>query len=230
MPNSPIQIVLNTDNFIENWDRTGGGRKKDFYADHDAEFVQHKHKISSQLSEIKDRQLENEFSKISYAKLILKPSGLAKSHRPTKALFKRNLAPIVGAGDLGELFVELTPQRIDAVSERIQEAEETTRWKDDAAGKPKPNPSSTRSELGAIEDIKPLITSDKRKFSVTEGLKWLSDPRTGGAYIIELFETPPLRQDWDTLPKEKYRLFKSFSDGLHNFGTGFVPRQHKLDR
>ncbi|MCB1530703.1 MAG: hypothetical protein H6853_03720 [Rhodospirillales bacterium] len=131
MPNSPIQIVLNTDNFIESWDRTGGGPNKDFYANNDAEFVQHKQKISSQLSDIKKNQVENEFSEISYAKLVLKQSGLAKSHRPTKALFKRDTTPVVGAGDLGELFIELDPSRIDKVTERIQQAEEFTNWKED---------------------------------------------------------------------------------------------------
>lgn len=223
MPNSPIQIVLNTDNFIESWDRTGGGPNKDFYANNDAEFVQHKQKISSQLSDIKKNQVENEFSEISYAKLVLKQSGLAKSHRPTKALFKRDTTPVVGAGDLGELFIELDPSRIDKVTERIQQAEEFTNWKEDKnTGKPYPHPSAFRSELGAIEDIKPMMASDKRKFSVTDGLKWLSDPRTGGAYIVELFETPQPRQDWDNLPKEKYKLFKSFADGLHEFGTGLI--------
>ena len=223
MTNSPIQIVLNTDNFIESWDRTSGGPNKDFYESHDAEFVQHKQKILSQLSEIKKNQVENEFSEISYAKLVLKQSGLAKSHRPTKALFKRDTTPVVGAGDLGELFVELDPGRISKVEERIQKAEESTRRKEDKkTGKTHSHPSAFRSELGAIEDIKSMTAPDKRKFSVMDGLKWLSDPRTGGAYIVEFFETPPPPQDWNNLPKEKYKLFRSFADGLHEFGTGLI--------
>ncbi len=32
---------------------------------------------------------------------------------------------------------------------------------------------------GAIKEIKPYTTADKRKFSVTDGLQWLSDSRTG---------------------------------------------------
>jgi hypothetical protein len=222
MRNSPIQVVLNTDNFVESWDRKGGGPKRDFYAGEDIIFAEHKRKISTQLTSLKEQQINNEFSEMSYAKLTLKPSGLAKSHRPTKSLFRQDLSPIVGAGDLGELFVELNPARIDSISKKIETAESETRWKLDTAGRPKPNPSSARSELGAIEDIKPLTASDKRKFSITEGLSWLSDPRTGGAYIIELFETPLPRQDWDNLPREKYKLFKSFADGLQNFGTGLV--------
>jgi hypothetical protein len=222
MSNSPIQIVLNTDNFIELWDRKGGGLNKDFYQGNDAEFALHKSNISSQLSNIKKEQTKNEFSEISYAKLILKQSGLAKSHRPTKSLFKQDIAPVIGAGDLGELFVELSPGSVDIISSKIDKAEEKTTWKDVPNKKSVPNPSRIRSEVGSIAEIKPYTASDKRKFSVTEGLKWISDPRTGGSYIVELFETPPLRQDWDILPVEKYKLFKSFTEGLEKFGTGLI--------
>lgn len=222
MSNSPIQIVLNTDNFIEAVERTGGGLNKDFYAGSDEAFIQHIEDISLQLSNIKQKQKENEFSEISYVKVTLKQSALAKSHRPTKALFRQDLAPIVGGGDLGELFVELSPGSIDKISSKINSAEENTRWKEGPGRSPVPNPSKLRSELGSIEEIHPYTASDKRKFSITEGLEWISDPRTGGAYIIELFETPPPRQDWDNLPREKYKLFKSFMDGLQSLGTGLV--------
>src|SRR5690606_5100739 len=102
MRNSPIQIVLNTDNFIVSRDKTGGGGNKDFYADHDAEFITHKSDIFEQLNTIKENQFESEFSEISFAKLVLKPSALAKSHRPTQTIFRKDVTPIVGAGDLGE--------------------------------------------------------------------------------------------------------------------------------
>lgn len=45
---------------------------------------------------------------------------------------------------------------------------------------------------------------------------------TGGAYIIELFETPPARQDWDNLSPEKLALFRSFTEGLAKFGNGLM--------
>ena len=53
-------------------------------------------------------------------------------------------------------------------------------------------------------------------------MEWISNPQTGGAYIIELFETPPQRQDFDTLPQHKQRLFSTFIDGLQKFGNGIV--------
>lgn len=222
MANGPIQIVLNSADFISTWERTPGNQDKDFYAGNDSEFVTHKQKISEQLDSLKKNMVTNEFSEISYAKVILKQSALAKSHRPTGAIFKQEVAPVVGAGDLGVLFVELTPNGIEKINLKISQAEEETRYKTDKTGKTKPNPSPVRSELGAIEEIRPYDSSDKRKFNISDGLKWITNPQTGGAYLIELFENPPRRQDWDNLSGEKFKLFKSFFDGLAKLGKGIV--------
>lgn len=158
-----------------------------------------------------------------YAKLVLEQSALPKSHRPTKALFRRDLTPVVGAGDLGELYIQVTPSSINRTLCKIAQAKETTTRKEvKSTGKIVITPSRAKSEVGAIKEIKPYTTADKRKFSVTEGLQWLSDSRTGGAYIVELFETPPPRQEWDLLPPEKVRLFQSFVDGLQEMGQGLI--------
>lgn len=230
MANSPIQIVLNTNDFISAWERPPGGGKKDFYEGNDREFVEHKEKLSAQLSGIKSVINENEMSEISYAKLILKQSALAKSHRPTSALFKKELAPIVGGGDLGELYVELTPDRIDEINDTISKAEDETRWKEDKSGKMVAKPSKLRSEVGSIDEILPYTVSDKRNFSVQEGLDWVSNPQTGGAYIVELFETPPERKNWDTLSSEKFRLFQSFITGLSSLGDSLVSSRVDLNQ
>lgn len=222
MANSPIQIVLNSNDFIGDWLRTPGGENKDFYAGKDKEFVAHKNKIMEQLDLLKTELTENEFSEISYARIILKKSALAKSHRPSNVLFKKDIAPIIGGGDLGELFVEIQPSSLDKINAKVSQTEEETRYKENSLGKTVPNPSAARSELGAIEEIKPYTASDKRKFSIKEGLKWIAKPQTGGAYLVELFEVPPPLQDWDNLSKQKYRLFKSFFDGLGKFGNGIV--------
>lgn len=221
MAKSPIQIVLNSSDFIQTWDRKGGGPRKDFYADNDKDFVAHRTKLAEQLAALMPKQNGNKFSDISYAKVTLKQSALAKTHRPTTAIFNRETAPVMGGGDLGELFIELQPSSIQKISEKVLQAESKTKWKE-KDGIRTPNPSSIRSEVGAIEEIQPYTASDKRKFSISEGLKWLADPRTGGAYIVELFEIPPPRQVWDSLPQEKLKLFKSFVDGLSGFGNGLV--------
>lgn len=224
MANSPVQIVLNSDAFIEALENNGGGGSKDFFAGNDNEFIEHRDNIQNQLNEIKSMQLVSSFSKVSYAKVTLKQSALAKSHRPTSQVFKKDIAPVIGAGDLGELFVELTPESIDKINNKVGQAETETRYKE-KNGKNEPNPSRLRSEIGAIEEIAPYTASDKRSFSVKEAVTWLSNPQTGGAYMVELFEAPPVRQDWDLLSKYKFELFDSFFGGITNLGTGiFVSR------
>lgn len=219
MANSPVQIVLNTNDFIEALDNKGGGPSKDFFAGNDSDFVEHRDNLQKQLSEIRSMQLVNSFAKISYAKVTLKQAALAKSHRPTSQVFKRDIAPVVGAGDLGELFVELTPESINEINKKVGQAETETRYKE-KNGKSEPNPTRLRSEVGAIQDIVPYTASDKRKFSVKEAVEWFSNPQTGGSYMVELFEAPSARQDWDLLSQYKFDLFKSFFDGLENIGNG----------
>lgn len=222
MANSPVQIVLNSNDFITSLDKKGGGPNKDFYADNDAAFIAHKRELAIQLSTLKEKQISNPFSEVSYAKLTIKQSALAKSHRPTSQLFVKDVAPVVGGGDLGEIFVRLDPISIDKIGKKVSQAEEETRWKTQKDGKKKPNPSQLRSEVGAINEIVPYTPADKRKFTISEGIQWLSKPQTGGAYIVELFQTPPPRQEWDRLSPQEFKLFKSFSDGLSNFGNGTV--------
>jgi hypothetical protein len=213
MTNSPIQVVLNTNNFIEDVENPGGGPSMDFFEDKDAEFIKHRDSLFQQLHEIKDIQLNNEFAPISYAKVTLRQSALAKSHRPSRAMFKPEIAPIIGAGELGELYIELTPESIDRVSSDMERVEAETRKKT-YQGREVANPSRLRSEIGAIDHILPHTKSDKRNFSVKEAIDWLSDSRSGGSYIVELFDDPPAKKDWDTLTVAKRKLFSSFINGL----------------
>nr|WKN38691.1 S8 family peptidase [Tunicatimonas sp. TK19036] len=219
MANSPVQIILNTNDFIESWDRRGGGPAKDFFAGNDIEFVEHRDHLQKQLNEIRSMQLISSFAPVSYVKVTLKQAALAKSHRPTSQIFKPDIAPVVGAGDLGELFVELTPESIDQINKKFGQAETETRYKE-KGGKNEPSPSRLRSEVGAIQEITPYTADDKRNFSVKEAIEWLANPQTGGSYIVELFDAPPARQNWDVLSQYKFNLFKSFFEGLEAFGSG----------
>lgn len=229
MAYSPIQVVLNTNNFIEDIENPRGGSYTDFFEDRDSEFIEHRDSLFQQLHEIKDMQINNEFAPISYAKITLRQSALAKSHRPSKAIFNPELTPIVGAGELGELYVELNPESIDRVSSCMGRAETKTRKKL-VDGKEKSNPSRMRSEIGAIDHISAHAESDKRKFSVNQAIEWLSDPRSGGAYIIELFDDPPAKKDWDTLSVPKRKLFSSFINGLETFDSGLLALKIRQDK
>lgn len=219
MANSPVQIVLNTNDFIEALEHNGGGSPKDFFDGNDADFVDHRDNLQKQLGEIRSMQLVSSYTKVSYAKVTLKQAALAKSHRPTSQIFKRDIAPVVGAGDLGELFVELTPESIDVINGKFNRVETEVEYKE-KDGKSEPKPTRLRSEIGAIENISAYTASDKRKFSVKEAIEWLSNPQTGGSYMVELFEAPPARKDWDLLSAYKFDLFESFIDGLENVGNG----------
>jgi len=218
MTNSPVQIVLNSDDFIQALENTGSGLNKDFFAGNDTDFITHRENLHHQLNEIKKMQIKSSYAKTSYAKVTLKREALAKSHRPTSQIFKSDIAPVIGAGDLGELFVVLTPKSIDRINNKIRQAETETKYRE-KNGKIEANPSRLRSEIGAIEEISLYDASDRRKFSVREAVQWLSNPQTGGFYMVELFETPPLRQDWDLLSKNKFDLFKSFFDGIEDLNA-----------
>ena len=87
MANSPIQIILNTNDFIEALERTAGGPSKDFFAGKDVEFEKHRDNLQKQLLEIKTMQVVSSFAPVSYAKVTLKQDALAKSHRPTSQIF-----------------------------------------------------------------------------------------------------------------------------------------------
>ncbi|WP_222537023.1 S8 family peptidase [Pedobacter polysacchareus] len=213
MANSPVQIILNSNDFITSLDNNPGGGEKDFFAGNDGEFVKHKAQLQNQLLAIKDIQQEEDFGQISYAKVSLQQSALAKSHRPTGQIFKRNTAPVIGGGDLGEIYVELTQRSIDSLVGKVGEAEVETRYKQ-RDGKTVASPSQLRSEVGAIKEILPYAKSDKRKFSVDEAVSWLESPETNGVYLVELFQSIPHQKDWDLLNSHRLKLIQSFIEGL----------------
>jgi len=221
MANSPLQIVLNSKDFIEIWDRPKGGGKKDFYEHKDNEFIEHRAAIVEQLESLKREHNLDRFGPITFAKVTLKQAALAKSHRPTSSLFKEDVAKIVGAGELGQLYIEISRSNIDVVKKKALLAEDHSKWIEDKNGKMVCRPSVVRSEVGAIEKIEKYTSFDKRSFSVAEAVEWLSDARTGGNYLIELFDLPT--KDWQgDIPDEKGRLFGSFFSGLSQLKLGMI--------
>lgn len=222
MSRNPIQVVLNSSNYINVWDRPPGGSKKDFYEGNDIEFVEHKQNLKKQLSTISERKYNTDFSDIRYVKVKLKTSALAKSHRPSATLFTKDIAPVVGNGDLGEMLVEFNANSVEKLNSKINRAEEETKWKLDKKNKMIANPSKERSAIGAIEEIVEYHAADKRNFTVKDGLEWLKNPRTGGSYIIELFDIPSSSTSLGEYSEQKLKLFNSFIQGLNSQGNGLV--------
>ncbi|MCW3161309.1 S8 family peptidase [Chryseobacterium oryctis] len=218
---SPVQVVLNADNFIQNHDRPPGGTNKDFFAENNAMFKAHKNNILSQLDSIENFQEKNKFSRFVFAKVTLRPSALAKSHRPTARMFKNSVAPVVGGGELGEIYVGLNSTAITELKNTVEKAEENIRTKFDKDGNEVPNPSAIRSEVGSIDSISVYGREERRKFSSKDAVEWLADKRTGGLYLITLFESIPAKKDWNVFEVDKVQLFESFLKGLESlpFGT-----------
>jgi hypothetical protein len=216
---SPIQIVLNPENFEEAREAGGGGGRKDFFAHRDREFGVHKAALMSQIDTISDVLSAQSHGPIGYVKVILKREAWAKSHRPVGALFRNDRTPLVGGGDLGVMIVEGHPSALAHVKAEIAKAETQTRVRfDESKGKEVSNPSAQKSEAGAIERIELYGTSDKRKFSVEDAVAWLSNPMTGSGYEVELFDVLPPRSEWDRLDGPHRRLVESFVNGFHGLG------------
>jgi hypothetical protein len=223
---SPIQIILNPENFEQARDKGGGGPKKDFFADRDAAFKAHKTALLGQLDAVSTALSQQPQGAMGYVKVILRRSAWAKSHRPIRALFKPGVIEIAGGGDLGELYFEARPRSLRVVGAAIAGAEEITRWKEDPeTGKLVAHPSAAKSETGAIDRIELYGPRDRRRFSLDEALNWLANPMTGSSYHIDLFDVPPPRSEWDAVEPERQRLYASFTEGLASMGQGLTAQR-----
>ncbi|MFN4275748.1 MAG: S8 family peptidase [Ferrovibrio sp.] len=223
---SPIQIILNQESFEEARETNGGGGRKDFFAERDGAFVAHKKALKSQIGGITTLLRNQEQGNIGFVKVVLRREAWAKSHRPLKALFKPDRLPLVGGGDLGEMYFEASPRALAQVAATVDEAEDATtlrynKYKD----RIEPYPSPARSEVGAIDKIELYGPRDKRDFTVDEALAWLSNPMTGGGYHVELFDIPLPRSQWDTIDTERQKLYSTFLEGLAAVGQGLVAQR-----
>lgn len=218
---SPIQIVLNPENFEEAREARGGGGRKDFYAHRDRDFVAHKAALIDQLDAISGTLAAQSQGPIGYLKVVLKREAWAKTHRPVVALFRGDRTPVVGGGDLGEMIVEGRPASLALVRTEIQRAETQTVMRyNEARGRELPHPSAQRSEVGAVDRIELYGPSDKRNFSAEDAVAWLSNPVTGSGYEVELFGVVPPRSEWDRLDLQQRELVTSFVSGFAKVGRG----------
>jgi hypothetical protein len=230
MAAGPIQVVLNAADFhVDREKPQGYGAGADFFAENDTAFAQHREAMSAQLESVA-RQLEADpQAHVGYGKVTIRRSMWAKSHRPTKALFRPERTPIVGGADLGQLLVELTPESARAVAREVTSAEDHVRTRYNKQKKrDEPAPTPRRSETGAIESITLWQPHDRRRFTTEQALKWLHDPRSGGAYLIELFGHPCPETEWDALPAKKRELLRTFRDGLTALGPGLIAEGRTL--
>ncbi len=222
---SPIQIILNPENYHESRKAGGGGWPKDFYAGRDDEFAAHRDTLVDQIDTISATLAAQSQGEIGYLKVVLKREAWAKSHRPV-TLFCPSRTPVVGGGDIGEMFVEVSPDRLAFAKGEIQKAENHTRIEfNEAQDCEIPHPTKQRSETGAIKGLELYGPSDKRRFSVKDAVAWLSNPRTGGGYEVELFDIILPRANWDRLSDPHRQLISTFVGGFHEIGRGILVEQ-----
>lgn len=164
---SPVQIILNPDNYEEAREAGGGGGRKDFFAHKDREFTAHRDSLISQLDAISGTLSAQAQGPVGFVKVILRREAWAKSHRPVAALFRQDRVPVVGGGDLGVMIVEAQPATLGQVAAEIARAETHTEMRyDPYKEKEVPYPSGRKSETGAIERIELYGQADRRNFSV----------------------------------------------------------------
>ena len=230
---SPIQVVLNPENYEEARDAGGGGGRKDFFAHRDGEFTAHRATLLAQIDTISGVLSAQKQGDVGFVKVILRREAWAKSHRPIASLFRHDRTPVVGGGDLGVMLVEARPGTLRQVAADIDKAETHTEMRfNEQKQKSEPYPSVRKSETGAIDRIELYGPSDRRSFSVEEAVAWLSNPMTGSRYQVELFDSPPPRSEWDRLDAGHRRLFESFVAGFGALDRGLTVerlanRRHK---
>lgn len=217
---NPVQIVLNASNYIDFQNRPPGGGNHDFFAGQDEEFARHKEKLTVQISSIGE-SLAKLPVQAAFVKVRLRKQAWAKSHRPTQKFFDYRLFPSAGVDGIGEIYYRVAVSTIPKLLGAIRQAEPETRYKfSETKQKTEPNPSRTRSEVGAVQEVLLPEEADRRDFSVQDAIAWFNDERSGQMYIIDLFAFPRSMGHLLELPREEQKLYEYFAELLNNLPFG----------
>lgn len=202
MSNNPVQIILNAQNYVQRSINNPGGGNKDFYTGRNDDFARHRDALTTQLNDLAQAFIGIQPDEVFYARVDLQAEAWAKSHRPTQKVFQPNNQLYVGGAELGSMVVELTPADIPRIAAAVASAETEVR-QTQKEGKLVAKPSRVRSEVGAIKSVRNYSASDRRKFSAEQAVRWLADPRTGGAYYVETFIS------WKTIEERRAEGLKA---------------------
>lgn len=184
--NNPVQIILNSNNFINNVTPLPGGSNTDFFLGRDKEFIKHKHHLDYSISKIIELQKFSD-EELVYTNVTLQDKGWAKSHRPTEKIFtSNNTISVLGGNHLGEMIVGLTIENLKNIKKIVLEAPEENEYVE-KNGKIEPKVKPLRSEVSVIKDIRLYDQVDKRNFSISQAIDWLENSETGHSYYIETF-------------------------------------------
>ena len=185
----PIQVFLDTGQFITLPEPRQRGGNRDFFHGDNRGFSRHKFAMRQRIQDA-SATLRRERQEAGFLIVQMREEALAKSYRPLNALFSRaHSFHLVGGGAIGEIFFQCTPDALDHLDRRIEaRAESEPQFAANRrTGELEPRPSAYRSELGGIDDIRLPAPADRISFSAREAVEWLSRPDTLGAYVVELF-------------------------------------------
>ena len=228
---NPVQVVLNAKHYIEAQNKPPGGSNKDFFANNDRGFAEHKAKLVQQVSAVRERVVGSAFGETAYVKVSLRENAWAKSHRPTRKLFQPSYFPPAGADGIGVLYFEVSADTVPLLLRTINEAEPETRSRvNEKTEKIEITPSRQRSEIGAIQSINLPDDTDKRSFSVQEALKWITSERAGRLYLIDIFNLTATKGDLIDLPEHTQAIYESLVDGLNKLPFGVLIFRSSLSK
>lgn len=220
MPNNPVQIILNDQDFHQAPDPGTPPRNKDFYDGRDAAFAAHKAKLLAAIDAITAEIKASAYGPAAYLKVQMRSEALAKSYRPVGWVFKPDQFPCVGADAVGTLYFRAPLIYMRVLRQRIDDAELAVAIKrrkiDDT---PYKAPTAARAEVGAIDTFEITPPEEKRNFSTAAAISMLADPRTVSGYHIELFETPSAPEIADD-PRGGNELRRSLEQVVLSFGDG----------
>ena len=220
MPNNPVQVLLNDQDFLRAPEPGRAGVEKDFFEGHDAAFRDHKQNLLAHLDAIEAEIRDSAYGPAAYLRVQMRGEALAKSYRPNRALFVEDKFPCVGADGVGTLYYRAPLIYLPSLRARMEAAEPVVvRRVSRNTGKEYLDTSRERSELGAIEWFEIAPAADKRPFSAAAALQILQDPRAVSGYMIELFETPDDKVIADD-PLGRAALRSSLERSLLSLGRG----------
>lgn len=197
----PIKVVLPEQGTRRRVPPGGSSRDPFKVVDHDF-----RASLLNQVAAI-SRSLKGPLDTVGVAPLRVKltPKAYAKSHRPRK-LFSHNTCPIVGAGQLGELFVKATPHGLSQLQDTISTNEA----------------KYMKRQLSTVESIEPITPIFRRKRRSPEEVQ-RSSPRVDDEFFLTRVRLFDFGSDQEVVESDfrntcKKRDLRFSSKGYHADG------------
>ena len=218
----PVQVFLDTKRFIDLEEpREFGGGNRDFFKDNDPGFAIQKKKVRDRLQNI-CRAIRTRGEPASFMRVQMREDALGKSYRPIGSLFTEGHGfALVGAGRIGEMIFQATPEALERLDRIIEDKAELTprRVINKKTGEIELRVSGYRSEVGALADIVLHDGADRVAFSVDEAVAWLKQTNIIGGYMIELF-----RPNLQAAPQAIATLVERLRSALSTLPSGIRVR------